>query len=135
MANNKKTLKLNTKDKSKQLSFVDLDYLGTGAYNCEIHVISSGFMCKREFSFDNDEYFLTKVRNVAEHQQGEAELTDLQADSFIRFKPYINNEILVTGYIVENTNVTQSIEFAFSIDAACINAFINSFEKMVRANI
>jgi len=135
MANNKKTLKLNTKDTSKQLSFVDIDYLGSGAYSCEIHVNSSGFMCKREFSFDNDEYFLSKIRNVAERQEGEAELTDLQADSFIRFKPYIDNEVLVTGYIVENTNVTQSIEFAFSINKACINTFITSFEKMVRANI
>ena len=135
MANNKKTLKLNTKDTSKQLSFVDLDYLGSGAYSCEIHVNSSGFMCKREFSFDNDEYFLSKIRAVADLQQGEAELTDLQADSFIRFKPYDNDEILVTGYIVENTNVTQSIEFSFTIDKTCINSFINSFEKMVRANV
>ena len=135
MANNKKTLKLNTKDSSRQLSFVDLDYLGNGVYSCEIHVNSSGFMCKREFSFDNDEYFLSKIRTVAERQQGEAELTDLQADSFIRFKSYMDDEILVTGYIVENTNVTQSIEFAFSIDKKCINTFINSFEKMVRANV
>ena len=132
---NKSTLKLNTKDSSRQLSFVNLDYLGTGAYSCEIHVNSSGFMCEREFSFDNDEYFLSKIRNVAEHQQGEAELTDLQADSFIRFKPYVDDGILVTGYIVENTNVTQSIEFAFSIDTECAKDFINSFEKMVRANV
>ena len=135
MASKKKTFKLNTRDKSKQLSFVDVDYLGSGAYSCEIHVDSSGFMCKREFGFDNDEYFLSKMRQVLERQDGEAELTDLQADSFIRFKPYANDEILVTGYIVENTNVTQSIEFAFAVSKECIQKFIDAFEKMVRANI
>ncbi|MGD9385515.1 MAG: hypothetical protein PVF28_03110, partial [Thioalkalispiraceae bacterium] len=118
MASNKKTFKLNTRDKSKQLSFVDIEYLGGGAYSCEVHVDSSGFMCKREFGFDNDEYFLGKIHDVAESQVGEAELTDLQADSFIRFKPYAEGEIMVTGYIVEHTNVTQSIEFAFTVSEA-----------------
>ena len=135
MAPKKVTFKLNTRDKSKQLSFVDVEYLGSGAYSCEIHVDSNGFMCKREFGFDNDEYFLTKIRDLSETHQSEAELTDLQADSFIRFKPYPNDEILVTGYIVEHTNVTQSIEFAFSISNKCIKTFISAFEKMVRANV
>jgi hypothetical protein len=135
MANNKKTFKLNTRDKSKQLSFVDIDYLGSGAYSCEIQVDSSGFMCKREFGFDNDEYFLSKLHDVVENHSGEAELTDLQADSFIRFKPYTEDEFLVSGYIVEHTNVTQSIEFAFTASSACLKKFIDSFEKMVRANI
>ena len=135
MASKKTTFKLNTRDKSKQLSFVDVEYLGSGAYSCEIHVDSSGFMGKREFGFDNDEYFLTKIRDLSKAHQGEAELTDLQADSFIRFKPYPDNQILVVGYIVEHTNVTQSIEFAFVVDASCIKKFITSFEKMVRANI
>ena len=135
MTSKKKTFKLNTRDKTKQLSFVDLEYLGSGAYDCEIHVDSSGFMCKRAFGFDNDEYFLAKIHDVVANQTGEAELTDLQADSFIRFKPYTDDEILVSGYIVEHTDVTQSIEFAFTVDKACINKFIESFEKMVRANV
>jgi hypothetical protein len=42
---------------------------------------------------------------------------------------------MVTGYIVEHTNVTQSIEFAFTVSEACINKFITGFEKMVRANV
>lgn len=135
MANKKSSFKLNTGDTSKQLSFVDLEYLGSGAYRCEIQVDSSGFMCKREFSFDNDEYFLSRIRDVAENQHGEAELTDLQADSFIRFKPYESNEILVTGYVVEHTNITQSIEFAFVVSGKCIATFINAFEKIVRVNV
>ena len=134
-AKKKKTFKLNTRDKSKQLSFVNVDYLGSGAYDCEIHVDSSGFMCKREFGFDNDGYFLNKIHDVVKNRIGEAELTDLQADSFIRFKPYAEDEILITGYIVEHTNVTQSIEFAFTVTKACMQKFIESFEKMVRANV
>ena len=135
MAAKKASFKLNTRDKSKQLSFAKIDYLGSGAYSCEIQVDSSGFMCKREFFFDNDEYFLTKIRDLVSRHEGDAELTDLQADSFIRFKPYTNDEILVTGYIVEHTNVTQSIEFAFSVSKNCISTFIKAFEKMVRANV
>ena len=135
MPSKNNTFKLDTRDKSKQLSFVDVDYLGSGAYSCQIHVDSSGFMCKRDFGFDNDEFFLAKIKDVVEHGQGEAELTDLQADSFIRFKPYINEEVLVTGYIVEHTNVTQSIEFAFTVSQGCIKKFITAFEKMVRANV
>ena len=135
MVDKTKTLTLSTQDKSKKLSFVDIEYLGSGAYSCEIHVDSSGFMCKREFGFDNDEFFLSKIKDVVNLQQGEAELTDLQADSFIRFKPYVDEEILITGYLVEHTNVTQSIEFAFMVSKAGINKFISDFEKMVRANI
>jgi len=135
MVDKTKTLTLSTQDKSKKLSFVDIEYLGSGAYSCEIHVDSSGFMCKREFGFDNDEFFLSKIKDVVNLQQGEAELTDLQADSFIRFKPYVDEEILITGYLVEHTNVTQSIEFAFMVSKTGINKFISDFEKMVRTNI
>lgn len=135
MTSKTKTIKLDTKDKSKQLGFANVEYLGSGAYSCEIHVESSGFMCKRDFGFDNDEFFLSKIKDVVDHEHGEAELTDLQADSFIRFKPYVNDEVLVMGYIVEHTNVTQSIEFAFTVGKTCLREFIISFENIVRASV
>jgi len=112
MTSKKKTFKLNTRDKTKQLSFVDLEYLGSGAYDCEIHVDSSGFMCKRAFGFDNDEYFLAKIRDVVANQAGEAELTDLQADSFIRFKPYTDDirEAPALGNILKLLEAGASIK-------------------------
>ena len=60
---------------------------------------------------------------------------DLQADSYIRLKPFENASILVSGFIVEETNVTQSIEFAFTVSKQTASQFVADFEQMVRSNI
>lgn len=117
------------------LKLNNIEYLGSGAYSCQIIVDSNGFHCNRPFSFDNDEYFVAKAWEVVNTHTGEADLMDLQADSYLRFKPFNNNSILVCGFIVEETNVTQSLEFAFSASRDTVDKFMRAFEQMVRANI
>lgn len=128
-----KTLELRTDLAYVQLK--DIDYLGSGAYSCQIIIESNGFHCNRPFSFDNDEYFVSKAWDVVKAHHDEADLMDLQADSYLRFKPFGNNTILVCGYIVEDTNVTQSMEFAFSAPTDSVKNFVTEFEQMVRKNI
>lgn len=117
------------------LSLSDIDYLGNGSYACRLQVRSCGFACDRRFDFDNDEYFLNKARGVMDNHTGEAELMDLQADSYIRLRPFDEQRYLIAGYIVEETQVTQSIEFGFCVDRHTLTRFIAQFEQMVRANV
>lgn len=126
---------LELKTNTAYLQLKKIEYLGGGAYSCQIIVESNGFHCNRPFSFDNDEYFVSKAWDVVNVLNGEADLMDLQADSYIRFKPFGNNAVLVCGYIVEDTNVTQSLEFAFTATQETVKVFVSAFEKMVRANI
>ena len=117
------------------LKLTEIDYLGGGAYSCRLLIKSSGFGCDRPFGFDNDEYFVSKARDVIQTNVAEADLMDLQADSYIRLKPFENDTILVCGFIVEETNLTQSLEFAFSVSKEMASQFVADFEQMVRSNI
>jgi len=133
----KKSLKfiLDTSDKQHCLKLIDVDYLGSGIYTSEIEVNSNGFMCKRIFGFDNDEYFLAKLNALLDNNEGEATLMAMQEDSFLRFKFLDKNSIQLTGYIVEQTDVTHSLEFSFNLDLKKITKFAKEFENMVRANV
>lgn len=131
----KKQPELGLKSDSGQLQLTEIDYLGSGAYSCRLFIESSGFSCDRLFDFDNDEYFVSKTRDVLTTHSGEADLMGLQADSYVRIKAYDDNHILVSGFIVEETNVTQSLEFAFPVSKTSAKKFLSAFEKMVRANI
>ena len=126
---------LTTNDKQHSLKLTDVEYLGNGVYTCEIQVNSNGFMCKRIFGFDNDEYFLAKINAMLNNKNGEASLMDMQEDSFLRFKYFDDNTIQLTGYLVEQTEVTHSMEFSFNIDLDKAARFVKDFEKMVRVNI
>ena len=135
MPNNTFKFVLDTEDKQHSLKLLDVDYLGNGIYTSEIQVSSNGFMCKRIFGFDNDEYFLAKLNAMLNNNEGEATLMDMSADSFLRLKYIGNNLIQLTGYLVEQTEVTHSLEFSFNLELAKITKFVKAFEKMVRANV
>lgn len=135
MTNKRKSFTLTSRDKTSSVQLKHVEYLGTGAYDCELEANSNGFMCQRTFGFDNDEYFLSKLNALLNTDEGEAELMDMSADSFIRFRSFDEEQLLLTGYIVEHTQVTHSIEFAFSISKAEAIKFSEAFEKMVRASV
>jgi len=126
---------LDTNDKQHYIKLSDVEYLGNGVYTCEIQVNSNGFMCKRVFGFDNDEYFLAKLNAMLNNNEGEATLMDMQADSFLRLKLLDKSTIQLTGYLVEQTEVTHSLEFSFNLELKKVTQFLKDFESMVRANI
>lgn len=128
------SIRLTSDTPSSQLEFKKLDYLGSGAYECQLLVNANGFMCDREFSFDNDEYFVAKLREVLATQTGEADLMALESDSYIRIQPYHGTTLLVSGLIVEEQPLSQSLEFAFTADEKSVTKFVTALEKIVRAN-
>lgn len=127
-------IKLDTQDKNKQLCLDKIEYLGTGAYHCHLQVKSNGFMYDHDYGFDNDEYFLAKAHELIETGTGAAELTELGTDSFIRFQPYGGDILLVSGMITSEGELTQSIDFAFTINQKTFAIFIKEFGKMVKTN-
>ncbi len=133
MANKKQNFTLTSSDKSSTVQLKNVEYLGSGTYDCELHANSNGFMCQRPFGFDNDEYFLAKLNALLNNGEGEAELMDMSADSFIRFRTINDEQLLLTGYLVEHTQVTHSIEFAFSMTKHDAKKFAVDFEKLVRS--
>lgn len=135
MKKSKKLSELSLKSNDGQLQLKEIDYLGSGAYCCRLLINSNGFNCDRLFEFDNDEYFVSKAREIMTARTGEADLMGLQADSYVRLQPYDNQNMLVSGFIVEETHVMQSLEFAFSVPQASAEGFLSAFEQMVRMNI
>ena len=126
---------LTSHDEQQTLKLIDVEYLGNGIYTSEIQVNSNGFMCKRIFGFDNDEYFLAKLNAMLNNNDGEAVLMDMQEDSFLRFNYLDDHTIQLTGYLVEHTEVTHSLEFSFSIELKKATQFGKDFENMVRTNV
>lgn len=112
----------------------NIHYLGHGAYNCIINIHSNGFSCEKAFGFDNDEYFLSKLKDVLAHKSGEAELMDLQSDNFLKIQAFETNSLLISGLILEEQPLTQSLEFAFTTRYVMIERFVSEFASMVQSN-
>ena len=128
------TLTLLGLDDQHRIQFSDIDYRGHGAYKCRLNIHSNGFSCNKVFDFDNDEYFLTKLREVLAHKSGDAELMDLQSDNYLRVQAFETDRLLVTGLILEDQPLTQSLEFAFVTGSAMVERFVDEFSRMVRLN-
>lgn len=118
----------------QQIILSEVHYQGHGAYRCNINVQSNGFSCHKVFNFDNDEYFLAKLKEVLDSQSGEAELFDLQSDNVIKIQAYETDVLLVSGLILEEAPFSQSLEFAFSTDYNMLERFAGEFRRMVQAN-
>lgn len=111
-----------------------IDHHGHGACRCKIDVQSSGFSCQQAFNFDNDEYFLAKLREVLRTQSADAELLDMQSDNFLKIQAIDTSSLLVSGLILEERPFTQSMEFAFATDYEKLARFTSEFGRMLQAN-
>ena len=128
-------LTLSGLDHQHAIVFSNLNYLGHGAYSCLLQVRSNGFSCEKVFGFDNDEYFIAKINEVITLKTGDAELTDLQSDNFLKIQVFEPEGLLVTGLILEEEPLNQSLEFAFVTRYEMIERFAHEFARMVQANI
>ena len=121
-------------DDQHHIRFLDIHYLGHGAYKCILNIRSNGFSCDKEYSFDNDEYFLAKLKEVLTRRSGEADLTDLQSDNYIRIQAFEAESLLISGLILEEQPFTQSLEFAFTTRYEMVERFVSEFARMVQSN-
>lgn len=121
-------------DKQHQVMLTNLHYLGHGAYTSTIKIASNGFYCEQEFGFDNDEYFINKLQEVLTHRSGEAQLMGLQSESYLKIQPFGQDTLLISGLILQEQPLAQSLEFAFTIQYPLLDRFVTEFARMVRAN-
>lgn len=121
-------------DEQHRIIFSNIRYLGNGAYICQLNVQSNGFVCDKEFGFDNDEYFIAKLKEVLTKQTGEAELMGLQSDNYLKLQAFGPDTLLISGLMIEEQPLAQSLEFAFTTQYALIEKFVVEFANMVRAN-
>lgn len=121
-------------DTQHHISFSDIHYHGNGAYSCVLLVHSNGFSCNKAFDFDNDEYFLAKLKAVVTDKSGEAELMALQTDNYLKIQAFEPDSLLVAGLILEEQPLTQSLEFAFITRYEMVERFVSEFARMVRSN-
>jgi len=129
------TLTLLGLDTQHHISFSDIHYHGHGAYSCVLTVHSNGFSCNKQFGFDNDEYFLAKLKDVLTHKSGEAELMDLQSDNYLKIQAFETGTLLISGLILEEQPLAQSLEFAFLTHYEMVERFVSEFARMVQSNI
>ena len=129
------TLSIKTGKNRASLILKELEYLGAEGIRCILELESNGFSCSRPFAFDNDEYFLAKLREVCNDRNGNAELTNLYEESTIKIEPANAGGMIVSGMIVDEDGLYQALEFAFSADEKLIQNFLAEFEKMVKLNM
>ena len=134
MPNNSAPLRLSGTNTQHVIEITNIHYLGHGAYTSLINVQSNGFSCEKEFSFDNDEYFINKLREVLTHQTGDAELMGLESDNYLKIQPFGPDTFLISGLIMEAQPLTQSLEFAFTTRYPLIEKFVTEFSEIVRTN-
>jgi hypothetical protein len=129
------TLTLPGLDEQHYLCLSDFHYHGNGAYSCLLQVRSSGFACDKIFSFDNDEYFLTKLKEVLTHKQGDAELMALQSDNYLKIQATGADDLLISGLIQEAQPLSHVLEFAFISQYHLLERFVSDLSGLVKANI
>ena len=127
------TLNLLGEDQHHHVVLQNIRYLGHGVYHCNISIRSNGFTCEKDFAFDNDEYFLAKLREVCTNQTGDAELTDLQSDNYLKIQAFDADTLLITGLILEEQPYTQALEFAFITQYPMVERFLSEFTRVIRA--
>lgn len=121
-------------DQAHLIALSEIQYLGHGAYSCRLNVRSNGFSCAKAFGFDNDEYFLAKLKDVLAHNTGEAEMMDLQSENFLKIQALENDSLLVSGLVMEQQPLSQSLEFAFITRRELLERFTSEFSRMVQSN-
>lgn len=129
------TLTLIGLDEQHYVYLSAINYHGHGAYSCELQVRSNGFSCKKTFSFDNDEYFLAKLRELILNKGGEAELMDLQSDNYLKIQAFETNSLLITGLIIEESPFSQSLEFAFPTGYDMLERFASDIARLVQMHV
>jgi hypothetical protein len=134
MPKNPATLTLLGHDEQHRIDISDIHYHGHGAYTCKLSIRSNGFACDKTFDFDNDEYFLAKLKEVLANKSAEAELMALQSDNYLKIQVFDADTLLVTGLILEEAPLTQALEFAFTTGKAMLERFVSEFSRMVKAN-
>lgn len=122
-------------DEQHYLSLSNFHYHGNGAYSSLLRVRSGGFACDKTFNFDNDEYFLAKLKDVLVNKNGDAELMALQSDEYLKIQTTDADKLLVTGLIEEVHPLNQTLEFAFITRYNLIEGFIRDFTGLVKSNI
>jgi len=122
-------------DEQQYLCLSDIHYHGNGAYSCSLKVRSSGFGCDKTFSFDNDEYFLAKLKELLLNKRGDAELMALQSDNYLKIQATDADNLLITGLIQEAHPLSQALEFAFTSHYHLIKRFVSDFSGLVKAQI
>jgi hypothetical protein len=128
-------LEIDTGDKNKKFVFKDIEFMGADGVRVQFVLNSNGLMCDRPFEFDNDEYFLAKLKELQQTGQGDAELTHLYSDEFIKFETPLDNRLSIIGFLSDGETSHQTLEFAFDVDIGRLDQLIIDFEKLVRANI
>ena len=128
------SLEIVTGDKNKKFLFKDIEFNGADGVRVQFVMHSNGLMCDRPFEFDNDEYCLSKLKQLQQTGQGDAELTNLYSEDFIKFEIPFADRLSITGLLTDGEATHQTLEFAFDVDISKLDKLITDFEKLVRAN-
>lgn len=118
----------------EHVTLSSISHQGNGAYLSQITVQSNGFSCNTPFTFDNDEYFLAKLKELQTKRNTDAELLDLQSDNYLRIVPINPDTIMVSGLILDKPPFAQMLEFAFATDYQQLAPFVSAFDRMLQAN-
>lgn len=126
------TLTLPGIDQKNHIKLDGIQYLGHGRFSCKLDIQSNGYAYNKTFYFDNDEYFIAKLKEIISSQSDEAVMTDLQSDNTLSIRTMGEGSLLISGLIQESEPLHQSLEFAFMSHIDLIKTFASEFAEIVR---
>ena len=124
-------IKLQTHDNKRYLEFRDIVY-AKPSYECILIINSNGFAAERRFWFGESYLgdFVKNIKYMDSSFEGEAVLREEFEDDFIKISCDKKGHIYVSGLIVEHSEVSQQLEFAFIADQTCLKPLILDIEKL-----
>lgn len=120
-----------TNDTDKEVILKDIDNYHSTGYRCLLIVNSNGFMCRRQFEFENVDVFIRNLKNMQSSLSGEARLSEEYSDNYIQLKLTTLGKIELSGVITKFEEVDQMLEFGFMTDQTLLNELIRDFDKLI----
>lgn len=123
---------LQTYSADKRLEFRTIRKTGSRDYSCLLVIESRGFQANRAFHFDDPqlEAFLDDLTVMQARLEGEAILRHSFEEDRISFKISSLGRVVVSGFLVEQSECHQELHFCFETDQTVLGPLLSEFRAL-----
>ena len=127
-----RTIQISTHNQDTQLCFQEI-HLEDSTYRCQLRVKSGWIECNRLFFFDRTiaERFLETLKEMNQSFNGVGVLKSEWEDPFIHVACSKLGQIIISGLLIEHSDLPQRVEFTFETDQTILNDLIHSFNALL----
>ena len=125
-------ISLQTNSGDRRLEFRDVRKSGKEDYSCLLVLESRGFSANRSFYFDDYQLvrFLEDLVVMQRDVKGEALLRHSFEEDRILFKVSTLGHVVVSGFLVEQSDSRQELHFCFETDQTVLGPLLENFRAL-----